>query len=348
MAVYNGGSFLKPAIESILRQSESRFEFLIIDDGSQDGSAGMIESFKDPRIRLIRNATNRGLAASLNAGLEVARGTYIARLDADDVALPDRLALQLDFLERNPDIALLGSNAIMVDASGRRLYQSDYPCSPLAVRWTSLLQNPFIHSTVMMRRSVLEAFSLRYDTRMSATQDYDFWLRCLEHADGANLSIPTVCFRVHDASISRQRYDIQRRNTISLTGVAIKRRFERELVDAEERAAIFDAIFGSRRDAIEAGIDRVLAANRYYDLLEALLRQNPTGNTSECRRRACVRVVQMVLTPPFPNGAFRLMMRSLRLDPALPFHLAGFLLFKIVQGLKQGAQVSPRTVSAGT
>ena len=110
MAVYNGGSFLKPAIESILRQSESRFEFLIIDDGSQDGSAAIIESFKDPRIRLIRNAANRGLAASLNAGLEVARGTYIARLDADDIALPDRLALQLDFLERNPDIAAIAKD----------------------------------------------------------------------------------------------------------------------------------------------------------------------------------------------------------------------------------------------
>lgn len=340
MAVYNGGSFLSPAIESVLRQSEKRFEFLIVDDGSSDNSVATVERFKDSRIRLIRHKTNQGLAASLNSGLAQARGDYIARLDADDLALPDRLARQAEYLDRHPEIGLVGSNAILVDEEGRRLYQTDYPRSPLAVRWVSLLQNPFIHSTVMLRRALLEQHSLRYDPRLTATQDYDFWLRCLEHTEAANLTACTVFLRRHGASISSQRADTQRRNTVEFTGAAIKRCFGFAMIEAEDRAAIFDAIFGARRDAVRAGVDRVYAANRYYDLLEAFLGQRPEGDVMECRRRVCTRVAQMVLYPPFPKGALSLLIRSLRIDPALPLHLLRFAAFRIEQGVKRGKRVS--------
>ena len=342
MAVYNGGSLLGPAIESILRQSEKRFEFLIVDDGSTDDSVATIERFRDPRIRLIRHDTNQGLAASLNTGLAEARGEYIARLDADDLAMPGRLARQADYLDRHPELGLLGSNAIFVDEAGRRIDQSDYPRSPLAVRWASLLQNPFIHSTVMMRRSVLAENALRYDAEMTTTQDYDLWLRCLVHTDAANLSEPTALFRVHGASISSQCADVQRRNTIALTGKAIEERIGAEFIDASDR----NAIFGGRREAAASGVDRVAAAHRYYDLLDAFLAQRPDGCEGECRRRACTRVVQMVLLPPMPKGGFGLWRRSLRIDPALPIHLIRLAAFWISQRVKAGRRVEPSMASA--
>lgn len=346
MAVYNGGSLLGPAIESILRQSEKQFELLIVDDGSTDDSVATIERFKDPRIRLIRHDTNQGLAASLNTGLAEVRGEYIARLDADDLALADRLAKQADYLDRHPDIGLLGSNAVFVDEAGHRIDQSDHPRSPLAVRWTSLLQNPFIHSTVMMRRSLLMDNALRYDAQMTTTQDYDLWLRCLAHSDGANLAEPTILFRIHGASISSRRPDIQLHNTISLTGAAIEKRFGSEIVCGADRCAIFDAIFAGRREAAASGVDRVAAAHRYYDLLDAFLAQRPDGCEAECRRRACTRVVQMVLFPPMPKGGFGLWRRSLRIDPALPIHLIRLAAFRISQRMKAGQRVEPSMASA--
>ncbi len=348
MAVYNGGGYLGSAIDSILRQSEERFEFLIVDDGSTDDSVATVERFKDSRIRLIRHDTNQGLAASLNTGLAEARGEYIARLDADDIALPDRLAKQADYLDRHPEIGLLGSNVISIDAEGCRVDQSDYPRSPLAVRWTSLLQNPFIHSTVMIRRRILEKNALRYDPRLMTTQDYDLWLRCLGHADAANLAEPTVLFRVHGASISGRRSDIQRRNTIALIGTAIEQRFGAEIVSGADRCAIFDAIFAGRREAKASGVDRVVAAHRYYDLLDAFLAQEPDGYGSECRRRACTRVAQMVLFPAMPKGGLGLWRRSLRIDPALPLHLIRLAAFRIAQRMKAGQPVELSMASVGS
>ncbi|HKQ33129.1 MAG TPA: glycosyltransferase family A protein, partial [Thermodesulfobacteriota bacterium] len=109
MTVYNGEKFLNEAIDGILNQTFRDFEFLIINDGSTDGSREIIKSYKDPRINLVDNESNIGLTASLNRGLSLAGGEYIARQDADDISLPERLEKQISILERNPDIALLGS-----------------------------------------------------------------------------------------------------------------------------------------------------------------------------------------------------------------------------------------------
>jgi len=109
MPVYNGGPFLRSAIESILNQDFSDFDFLIIDDGSTDGSHEIAASYADPRIRLESNGRNLGLIATLNRGLDLARGTYVARMDADDIAFPDRLSKQLTFMEAHPEIGLCGT-----------------------------------------------------------------------------------------------------------------------------------------------------------------------------------------------------------------------------------------------
>ena len=137
MTVYNAGSFLEPSIRSILGQSFGDFEFLIVDDCSTDGSAELAESAsKDPRIKVIRNAQNRGQTACLNLGLGLARGRWIARHDADDLAHRDRLALQYQSAQKAPEIALLGTNGRIINEQNKLVGLLDAPLSHEGITWT--------------------------------------------------------------------------------------------------------------------------------------------------------------------------------------------------------------------
>ena len=152
MAVYNGERFLRPAIESILNQTFTDYELLIVDDASTDSTPAVIRSYQDPRIRVIHNERNVGARVSRNLGLQNARGEYVAVLDADDVAYPQRLVEQVVFLDAHPEIALLGSAYDSIDECGDRLQTLYQPTESLIIRWTLLFRNCIAHSTVMYRR----------------------------------------------------------------------------------------------------------------------------------------------------------------------------------------------------
>src|SRR6266496_763095 len=205
MSVYNDAVFLPEAVQSILGQTFTDFEFLIVDDGSTDGTRKYLSSLTDPRVRTVRNHSNVGLTRSLKRGVELARGKYIARLDADDAALPGRLAQQVGFMEERKDVAILGGDCLAVDEAGRFLVERRQPPSDLAIRWTSLLVNPFVHSTVMLRRQVLQDHGLNYDEVFDTTQDYDLWTRLLRHAKGANLPRALIRYRVRPGVTCQKR-----------------------------------------------------------------------------------------------------------------------------------------------
>ena len=149
MSVYNGSRFLREAIESILNQTFYDFEFIIINDGSTDRTAEILATYQDKRIRIVRNSDNIGLTKSLNEGLKLARGKYIARQDADDISLPKRLERQISYLEAQPDIALLGTWANSIDERGKILWEMRPPSDPSLLRWSMLFNNNMIHSSVM-------------------------------------------------------------------------------------------------------------------------------------------------------------------------------------------------------
>lgn len=179
MPVYNGQRFLHGATESILCQTWSDFEFLIINDGSTDNSREIISSFSDSRIRLIDNPSNIGLTKSLNKGLELAEGEYIARQDADDISYPKRLERQVQFLNAHPDIVLLGTQARAIDEKGRP-HKTNFlriPVGMLTIRWYLMFQNAFIHSSVMFRRSTVWKELGGYDESFERAQDYELWSR---------------------------------------------------------------------------------------------------------------------------------------------------------------------------
>ncbi|HSJ14770.1 MAG TPA: glycosyltransferase [Longimicrobiales bacterium] len=202
MSVFNGERYLQEAIDSILRQRYRDFEFIIIDDASKDSTAAILGRCDDPRIRVLRNSANRGLAESLNRGLAVARGEFIARQDADDISEPDRLGAQVAFLDAHPDVALLGSAHTEIDAEGGVLAQVDANCDHVTILWAMLFYCPFAHTAVMFRRQpVLEAVGV-YDASFRYSMDYEYWTRIAARFRVANLAEPLVRLRFHERSMT--------------------------------------------------------------------------------------------------------------------------------------------------
>lgn len=205
MSVHNGGRWLRAAINSVLAQSFRDFEFLILDDASTDDSVAQIESFRDPRVRLVSLSENIGLTRSLNRGLREARGELIARQDADDLAAPERLARQIAFLDAHPDVPLVGTQARLVDADGRSRGVRDLPLEPVSIRWLSLLDNPIIHTAAMFRTALVRDEFGGYDETFPSCQDYDLWARVLARHPAANLRERLVTVREHSGSVSATR-----------------------------------------------------------------------------------------------------------------------------------------------
>jgi hypothetical protein len=202
MAVYNGEHFLRDSIDSILGQTFRDFEFIIIDDGSTDDSNRIIRSYADPRVRLVENEGNLGLTRSLNRGLRLARGEFIARQDADDISEPERFAMQVAFLDAYPEVALLGTQYRYMDEAGKSWETDPLPSSPLELRWALLFGTAVIHTSVMLRREgVLETVGL-YDETVAYAQDYEYWCRIAAHFPVATLDAPLVRYRCHKASIT--------------------------------------------------------------------------------------------------------------------------------------------------
>ena len=209
IAVHNEERFVRDAIDSILDQSFTAFELVVVDDASTDGTPAILAALADRRVRVLRNNINLGLTASLNRGLDVAQGDFIARLDGDDVARSDRLALQVDFLGHHPDVGIVGSSRRVVDEHGTLLYEAAAIPDDAGIRWRLLLGNALAHPTVMIRRSVLDAHRLRYDESFRTAQDYELWTRLAAVTQTANLVEPLVTYRRRQQGISVSRRDEQ-------------------------------------------------------------------------------------------------------------------------------------------
>lgn len=175
MPVFNNVLYLKAAIESILSQTFIDFEFIIVDDGSTDGSSDILAEYvgRDPRIRLFRNEVNCGIVFSLNRGIKESHGKYIARMDSDDISLPQRFEKQLRIIEADPGTVVLGSALQYIDAKGR-----DLGIVRKASSGQSLLSVcPLLHPTVVMRREALLRHSYLYQETYRYSEDYFLWLQ---------------------------------------------------------------------------------------------------------------------------------------------------------------------------
>jgi glycosyltransferase involved in cell wall biosynthesis len=208
MAVYNGEAYLAAAIDSVLAQTYGDFELLVVDDGSTDSSASICRRYTDARVRLLQLPSNGGLSEALNAGLAATRTEFVARLDADDIAEPQRLERQRAVMQSRPSLALLGAQAIAITPAGVETGTVRRSLEASSILWSSLFDNPFAHTTVMFRASVIRdelgGFRRRYDP---FSQDYDLWCRVMEAHETANIPDRLVRHRVHPSSIMGQLGD---------------------------------------------------------------------------------------------------------------------------------------------
>ena len=201
MAVYNGEAFVHRAIESILNQTFSDFELIIINDGSTDKTNKILQSYKqkDKRIRIL-NQSNTGLTIALNNGIQVAKGSYIARLDADDVALPYRFDLQHSRMDQNKDIVLCGSNCINVSTNGTRTkwgYEGE-----ASLNKSIFYKTPFAHSTALIRKNALDNVGV-YNYKYKTSQDAELWMRLAKYGRIIMIKDPLVERYIFNHSISR-------------------------------------------------------------------------------------------------------------------------------------------------
>jgi glycosyltransferase involved in cell wall biosynthesis len=281
LPVYNGKKYVRAAVESILRQTETSFELIIIDDGSTDGSHEVVNEFDDPRIIFI-GQENHGLAASLNTGLAKACGKYVARQDQDDISAPARFALQTTFLEKNPACALLGTAAWISggDSSRRRFHRHPEDCARL--RFELLFNNPFVHSSVMIRRdAVLSIGGYSTDPTRQPPEDYELWSRIARKWEVRNLPDVLVEYREIPGSMSRQPSEAFRLRLARISAENIAhfsgKSFEQSLIVSIARLA---------HQCDSAGLPRPRWKEVSDILQRALLRIDPKSERIDLRRSA--------------------------------------------------------------
>lgn len=195
MCVYNGEKYLREAMESILTQSFTDFEFIIVNDGSTDRSEQIALSYDDKRIHYHTYEKSRGLPAALNVGIALAQGEYLARMDADDVSTSDRLLTQVAFLDQHPTVGVVGSWAQVF--GGERDHVWKNPTTPEEVGALLLFNCCLLHPTVMIRRSILTEHNLRYNEQFTTAQDYELWSRVREVTELTNIPRILLRYRTH-------------------------------------------------------------------------------------------------------------------------------------------------------
>ena len=262
MPVYNGELYVSAAIKSILEQTFSDFEFIIINDGSSDSSSKIIESFSDPRIVYINNSENTGLAKVRNKGLDLIRGEYIAWLDCDDISLPARLEKQIKLLDERPNIGICGTWVKTISGESENIWR--YPTDSGFIRAQMLFDDPLATSSVMLRASCISAQRLRFNLDYQLGEDYELWERISREWDVTNIPEVLTYYRIHPMQTSRVKaiqqkasvWEIQKRMLVQL-GIEPTQ---------EERLLALDLGVGWH---FIPEIERVLSSKMWLEKLEA-------------------------------------------------------------------------------
>ena len=266
MGCYNNGATIKVAIESILQQSFSDFEFIIIDDCSTDATVNVVEEIADARIRLIKNASNQGLGYSLHLGMMLAKGKFIARMDADDIAMPRRFEKQVRFLEKNPAVLCVGTGArkigelsLFTKIFSRNINPS---CDYDHIKAWLLIGTPLLHPSVMFNAKRLHQLRLNYNPSYRKAQDYELWTRLIWEGQICNIPDKLLCYRYSAQQASSVSRSVQIENSKTMYRRMFRKLLNRDLTDKELESHILFAtksrLSSSEFDEVEHWINSLL------------------------------------------------------------------------------------------
>ena len=240
MPVYNAEFYIKEAVDSILKQTFDDFEFLIFNDGSTDSSADIVRSYNDQRITFFDSKQNKGYVHYLNYGIEIAKGEYIARMDADDISHPMRLKKQVDFMDRNPEIGVCGTWFRIIGSN----YTVKHPTDDTKIRLSLLKDSAIGHPTVILKTDLLRKHGLQYDASFVPAEDYLFWVNLSQYCKLANLPEVLLQYRVHQHQISRDRRDEQNEKAQLVRNYQIEKLLNRHLTNEE---SIYNSLLFQRK-----------------------------------------------------------------------------------------------------
>lgn len=232
LPVYNCELYIEEAVNSILNQTYTNFELLILDDASTDQTVFKLKKIKDSRIQLIEKPKNTGYTNSLNYGLSIAKGKYIARMDGDDFSLPQRLQVQVDFLESNPDVILCGTSySIMGNNKVITI-----PETHESIKLELLKANCIAHPSVMFRKSIIDKHKIKYDISREPAEDYAMWVQLLSYGKLHNLSQVLLQYRLHNSQVSHKRQEEQQISAIKTKLDLL--RFSNVTFDTKDKAVL--------------------------------------------------------------------------------------------------------------
>ena len=316
MAVHNGERHLAEALDSVLAQTLADFELVVVDDASTDGTADMLDAYaeRDGRVVVIRNAENLRLPASLNRGLAHCRAPLVARADADDVNLPERLERQAAFLDRHLDVGVVGCAFRKMDEAGHLLNTVRYATDHEAIRARQLFLSSFLHPGVVFRASVVRAVG-GYDEAYWTAQDSDLWTRLRDRTRFANLPDVLVHYRVHGDSIVRTRGDEGQRLSICATRRPLEEILGHPLGDDELEAVVL--LYRGFHPVESAGVSLGLPLLR--QVLGRVRKTESHAVSRAMRREAAASLLRQVWSHSRLDKPSRrvLLVEAARLDPRL-------------------------------
>jgi glycosyltransferase involved in cell wall biosynthesis len=316
MPVYNGELFLDEAVESILAQSLQDFEFIVIDDGSTDRTPSILERYRqsDRRVQILTHSENLGIVAALNVGMDNAHGKYLARMDADDISLPLRLEKQVDYLEANPEIGLLGCGLRVIDKDKNAIGSLHYPQDDLSIRWTSLFESPFAHPAIIVRSDLIRNKGLHYDPYYERVEDYPLWLEILKYTRGANLPEELLLYRLHSQGITIQH----NQREYKLIAEIIRRHLREHLPSLVFDDADIEAIIAWRSGQTRS--DKRARAGDFYFRTWLAFKQAFGDNIlpDQIQKQVIIVFVKLTVYPPLQSGWLRNLGYLSRVYPAWP------------------------------
>jgi len=326
MPVYNGERFLAAALASICGQTYRDFEFLVIDDGSTDTTPLILAdaSRRDSRIRIITQPANAGVVAARNAGLQQAQGRFIAVMDSDDVAVPERLARQTSYFEAHPDVAVLGGAVQLIDQDSVAGRTKAYPLEPALVAWSMLFFNSVAHSTVMIRRDALKG-----NYPVGGAEDYALLMELSLRVRMANLPDVLVRYRTWPGALTARTWERQEKHANEIVQGAITTLgIESITIDQVKM------LRGLSRDQYPVSPNDIRATGELIGTLAAFWSERPGHSTADAgliRRDAGVRLwlLATLASRRSPALAARLGARALRLSPTSAIDFASKVLKRL-------------------